>query len=101
MFFLVRISYILGFISINDLLTDHPSYIMTPELILLAYLINSSQQSSCLCLYPPVVARQQLGKNPSHVAIKPLGKNITAATNIHVTIEEWLDASFTVRSMSY
>jgi hypothetical protein len=30
-----------------------------------------------------------------------LSKNVTAATNIHATVEELLDASFSVRSMSY
>jgi hypothetical protein len=38
---------------------------------------------------PPIVARQRLGKN------------VTAATNRHATIEELLDASSSMRSMSY
>jgi hypothetical protein len=39
--------------------------------------------------YSSVVARQRLGKN------------VTAATNTHATIEELLNASFSMRSMSY
>jgi hypothetical protein len=60
----------------------------------------------CVCLYPPIVARQRLGKNPLTVsgqrvgknflivAMQRLGKNVTAVTNIHVAIEKLLDASF-------
>jgi hypothetical protein len=43
-------------------------YIMAPESILAAYFLNPSHQSVSICV-PPIVARQQLGKN------------ITAATN--------------------
>jgi hypothetical protein len=38
----------------------------------------------CLCI-PPIVARQRLGRN------------VTAVTNTHATIEELLDASFSCR----
>jgi hypothetical protein len=41
----------------------------------------------CLYVYPPIVARQQLGKN------------VTAATNTHATIGELLNASFYMRSV--
>jgi hypothetical protein len=44
--------------------------------------------SVCMYVYPSVVARQRLGKN------------VTAATNTHAPIEELLDASFSIRSMS-
>jgi hypothetical protein len=40
-------------------------------------------------MYPHIVAKQRLGKN------------VTAATNTRVTIEELLDASFYVPSVSY
>jgi hypothetical protein len=40
-------------------------------------------------MYPPVSARQRLDKN------------ITAATNTQATIEELLDASFSMRSVSF
>jgi hypothetical protein len=40
-------------------------------------------------VYPPIVARQRLGKN------------VTAATNTHETIEELLDVSFSIRSVRY
>jgi hypothetical protein len=62
---------------------------MTPEPISTAYFMNPSHQSVCLYLYPAIVARQRLGKN------------ITAATNTHATIEELLDASFSMLSVSY
>jgi hypothetical protein len=62
-------------------------YIMASEPISAAYLINPSHQSVCLYVYPPIVARQQLGKN------------VTAAT--HATIEEFLDASFSMRPVLY
>jgi hypothetical protein len=39
-----------------------------------------------VCVYPPIVARQRLGKNPT-VARQRLGRNVTAVTNTHVTIE--------------
>jgi hypothetical protein len=42
----------------------------------------------CLCI-PPIVARQRLGRN------------VTAVTNTYATIEELLDASFSMRSVSY
>jgi hypothetical protein len=38
---------------------------------------------------PPIVARQRLGKN------------VTAATNTHAKIEELLEASFSMPSVSY
>jgi hypothetical protein len=64
-------------------------YIIAPELISTAYFINLSHQSVCLYTYPHIVARQRLGKN------------VIAATNTHATIEELLEASFSVRSVSY
>jgi hypothetical protein len=48
----------------------------------------------CVSVYPPIVARQRLGKNPLIVARQRLGRNVTAVTNTHATIEELLDASF-------
>jgi hypothetical protein len=66
----------------------------------------------CLCI-PPIVARQQLGKNPSIVAKKlldknlpivarqRLGTNVTAVTNTHAIIEELLDASLSTWPVSY
>jgi hypothetical protein len=64
-------------------------YIMAPEPISTAYFINPSHQSVCLYVYPLIVARQRLGKN------------ITAETNTQVTIEELLDASFSIWPVSY
>jgi hypothetical protein len=43
----------------------------------------------CLCKNPPIVARQRLGRN------------ITAVTNTHATIEELLYASFSMWPVSY
>jgi hypothetical protein len=42
----------------------------------------------CLCI-PPIVAGQRLGRN------------VTPVTNTHATIEELLDASFSMRPVSY
>jgi hypothetical protein len=58
---------------------------MSPAFISTAYFINPSRQS----VYPFIVARQRLGKN------------VTAATNAHATTEELLDASFSIRFVSY
>jgi hypothetical protein len=38
---------------------ENGMYIMAPEHVSMAYFINPSHQS----VYPPIVARQQLGKN--------------------------------------
>jgi hypothetical protein len=48
-----------------------------------------------------IVAGQQLGKNPPIVARQRLGRNVTAVTNTHTTIEELLDASFSMWPVSY
>jgi hypothetical protein len=63
-------------------------YIMAAEPISTAYFINTSHQSVCLYVYPLIVARQLVGKN------------VTAATNTHATVE-FLDSPFAVRSVSY
>jgi hypothetical protein len=68
----------------------------------------------CVCLYIPlivssqrlgknslIVARQRLGKNPPIDARQRLGRNVIAVTNTHATIEEMLDASFTMWPVSY
>jgi hypothetical protein len=60
-----------------------------PEPILMklgTYIIASEPLSTA---YPPIVARQRLGKN------------VTVAKNTHATIEELLNASFSVGSVSY
>jgi hypothetical protein len=57
---------------------------MAPEPISAVYFINP-HESVCLYVYPPIIARQWLDKN---------------ATNAHATIEELLDESFSVQSMS-
>jgi hypothetical protein len=54
----------------------------------------------CLCI-PSIVARQRLGKNSPTVARQRLGRNVTAVTNKHATIEELLDASFSMWPVSY
>jgi hypothetical protein len=53
-----------------------------------AYCIHPSYQSACLYLYPSIVARQRVDKE------------VTVATNTLATIE-LLDASFSMRSVSY
>jgi hypothetical protein len=59
-------------------------YMTAHELISPAYFINSP-----MCLYPHVVAGQRLSKN------------IGAVMNTHAKIEELLDLSFCMRSVSY
>jgi hypothetical protein len=46
----------------------------------------------CVCVYTLIVTRQRLGKYPP-VVRQRLGRNVTAVTNTHATIEELLDAS--------
>jgi hypothetical protein len=53
------------------------------------------------CKNPPIVPRQRLGKNPPIVARQRLGRNVTAVKNTHATIEELLDASFSMWPVSY
>jgi hypothetical protein len=67
----------------------------------------------CVCVSPlivarqrlgkktPIVARQRLGKNPPIVARQRLGRNVIVGKNTHATIEELLDASFSMRLVSY
>jgi hypothetical protein len=50
-------------------------YITAPEPISTALLKNPSHQSVCLYVYPPILARQRLGKNLPIVARQRLGKN--------------------------
>jgi hypothetical protein len=54
----------------------------------------------CMCI-PLIVARQRLGKDPLIVARQRLGRNVPAVTNTHATIEELLDASFSMWPVSY
>jgi hypothetical protein len=58
----------------------------------------------CLCVYLCIfliVARQRLGKNTLIVARQRLGRSDTAVTNTHATIEELLEASFSMWPVSY
>jgi hypothetical protein len=64
-------------------------YIMAPEPISTAYVVNPCHQSMRLYVYTPIVDRQRLSKN------------VTAATYTHAAIEEFLDASFSLQSVSY
>jgi hypothetical protein len=52
-------------------------------------------------VYLPIVVTQRLGKNPRIVARQRFGRNVTAVTNTHATIEELLDASFSMWPVSY
>jgi hypothetical protein len=61
-------------------------YIMAPEPISKAPFMNPSHQPVSICASPPIVARQRIGK---HVPRQ----------RIHATIEELLDASFSIRSV--
>jgi hypothetical protein len=93
--------------------TKFGTYITAPEPISTASLKNPSHQSVCLYVYPCIVARQRLGKNPPVVAMQRLrrnppivasqwlGRNVTAVTNTRTIIEEFLDASFSMWPVSY
>jgi hypothetical protein len=59
-------------------------YNMAPEPISTACFINTSHQTVCLYVY---------------VATQWLAKNVTAAKNTHATMEELLNASFSMRSV--
>jgi hypothetical protein len=74
---------------------------MVPDPISMAYFTNFSHRPVRLYVYPLIVARQRIGKNAPIVTRERLGKNVTVATNTHATIEEMLDASFCVRSVSF
>jgi hypothetical protein len=50
---------------------------------------------------PLIVARQRFGKYPPFLAKQRLGRNVTAVTNTHATVEELLDASFSMWPVSY
>jgi hypothetical protein len=76
------------------------TYMTALESISKAYLKNPSHHFVCLYVYPFIVARQRLGKNPPIVARQRLGRKVTTVTNTHVTIEEFLDTSFSMRSLS-
>jgi hypothetical protein len=55
----------------------------------------------CVCVYPLIVARQWLGKNPLIVARQQLYGTVTAVTNTHATIEEFLDSPVLMWLVSY
>jgi hypothetical protein len=64
-------------------------YIMAPESISTAYLINPYHKSVCLYVHPLVIVWQRLGTH------------VPAATNSQATIEYILYASFSIRFVSY
>jgi hypothetical protein len=84
-------------------LSDHPpptfeypnqslrtSYVPHGNWVHLNGVLHKSLPSVCVFVCsPPIVARQRVGKD------------VTAATNTHPTIQELLDASFYMRSASY
>jgi hypothetical protein len=59
----------------------------------------------CVCgrasLYPLSSLLGDSVKSPLIVARQRLGRNVTAVTNTHATIEELLDASFSLWPVSY
>jgi hypothetical protein len=61
----------------------------SPEAISKAYFINTSNHSVCLHVYHPIFAGQRFGKL------------VTATRNTHTVIKELLEASFSIRSMTY
>jgi hypothetical protein len=79
--------------------------ILEPTFLVLKKQSRLMRSRCCLCVcvsvYPLIVAREQLGKNPHIVARQKLSTNVTMVTNTHATIEEWLDASFSMWPVSY
>jgi hypothetical protein len=76
-------------------------YIMAPEPISKAYYINPSHHLVFLHEYPPIVARQRLGKNV--IACVFVAAVTFLQNRCLATIEEYtlLDASFSMPSVSY
>jgi hypothetical protein len=66
----------------------------------MAYLINPSPSVCMSVSVPPTVTGKQLRKYSTIVAKQRLSKNVTDATNTQATIEEWLDASFSMLYVS-
>jgi hypothetical protein len=64
------------------------TYVMAPEAISKACFINP-YQFLCLYVYHLIVVRQRLGKN------------VTVEKDTHATIEELLDAWFSMRAVPY
>jgi hypothetical protein len=64
-------------------------YIMALKPISTAYFINPSHHSVRLYVHPAIVSGQRLSKD------------VTAATATHAKIEEFLEKSFSMRSVSY
>jgi hypothetical protein len=52
-------------------------------------------------VYPLIVARQLFGKNPLLLLGSSSVRNVTMAMNTHIRIEELLDTSFPMQSVSY
>jgi hypothetical protein len=58
----------------------------------------------CVCVFVCVSALSLLDNGSikiSYVARQRIGRNVTAVTNTHATIEELMDASFSVLPVSY
>lgn len=75
--------------GIRRIIMKFGMYNMAPDPISPAYFINPFHQ--CACLYACA----------SFVASQRLGTNISDATNTHATIEELLNTSLFMWSMSY
>jgi hypothetical protein len=48
----------------------------------------------CLCIPPPIDARQRVGISPLTDARQRLGRNVTMGTNTRATVEELLDVLY-------
>jgi hypothetical protein len=85
----VCISPLINFWTPGPIFMKLRTFIMASEPVSTANFLNPSHQSVCLYVYPPLLARQRLGKN------------VTVTMNTYATIEELLDVSFSMRSVSY
>jgi hypothetical protein len=76
------------------------SLLKNPPITLCRYVYPPIVARQQLCKNPFIVARQRLSKNPPIVAMQRLGRKVIAVTNTHAT-EELLDPSFSMWPVSY
>jgi hypothetical protein len=73
-----------------------------PQLLTYFPIMEKNRVGLCVRVrITPIVARQRLGKNPLMVVGQRLGRNVNMVTNTQATIEELLDASFSIWRVSY
>jgi hypothetical protein len=113
---LVRLHLVLGIIHL-EFQFETPNltvfFTLLPYFEKINYAYVITLLSVCVYIIPPIVARQRLGKNPLIIVRQLFGKNtlivarqrldrnVTAVTNTPATVEELLDALFSMWPVSY